>query len=151
ESRLVELRREEHLFELVHGVLGMLGFHAVVPREESDLQVGKSGRLDVQQAVFKLLPETGRGPVLDREARSLGDSIIFAAEEPDQFVAEFERRWRALLALPKVMKAQPKHLAYGEQPLEMGCLESESTSIDGSLGAHQLRVPLAIFGILINS
>src|SRR5262249_36790149 len=102
ESRLIELRREEHLFELVHCVLGMLGFPAVVPREESNLQVGKPGRLDVQQAILELLPEARRGPILDREARSLGDSIVFTAEESDQFVAELECRRRALLALPQV-------------------------------------------------
>ena len=63
------------LFELFHRMAGVLGLDAVVPGEEGNLQAGETGRLDVQQAVFQVLPEAGRSPVLDGEAGPFGDLV----------------------------------------------------------------------------
>ena len=60
---------------------GVLGLDAVMPGEECDFEAGQPGCLDVQEAVFQLLPEAGRRPVLDGEARPFGDLVVFVAEE----------------------------------------------------------------------
>ena len=69
----IELGFEEDVFELLHRVARVLGLDAVVPGEEGNFQPGQPGSLDLQQAVFQLLPETRRGPVLDGEAGPFGD------------------------------------------------------------------------------
>ena len=65
---------------------GVLPLDAVVPGEEGQTQARNARLLDLQQAVFQLLPEAGRGPVLDREAGPLGDARVLAAVEPLQLV-----------------------------------------------------------------
>src|SRR5207302_6830529 len=88
----VEVGVEVDGFELLHGVPGVLRLDAVVPGEEGDAQVRVASLLDLHQAVLELLPESGRGPVLDGEAGPLGDLRILVAVEPLQLVAEVERR-----------------------------------------------------------
>src|SRR5262249_14990041 len=82
EQLLIESRTEKHLLELFHGMPGMLRLDAIVPGEESHLQGRKAGGLDVQQAVFQFLPESGRRPVLDGKTGPFGDAIVLAAIEP---------------------------------------------------------------------
>ena len=125
EPRLVEPGIEEDLFELFHRMAGVLGLDAVVPGEEGDLEPGQTGRLDVQQAVFQLLPEAGGGPVLDGEAGPFGDLVVLAAVEPLKLVAELKGVRAAVAAFAQVVKAQPERFADGEQPLEMRRAEPE--------------------------
>ena len=129
---------------------GVLGLDAVVPGEEGDLEAGQPGRLDVQQAVLQLLPEAGRGPVLDGEARPLGDLVVLAAVEPLELVAEVERVGPAVPALAQVVEAEPERLADGEQPLEVRGAEPEEAAVDRPLGADQVGVALAVLGLVVD-
>ena len=71
--------------------------------KNATFRFGQPGRLDLQQPVFQLLPEARGRPVLDREAGPFGDAVVFAAEEPDQLVAELERRTAGpCLRLPRL-------------------------------------------------
>src|SRR5436305_7979852 len=90
EPRLVEPGIEENLFELFHRMAGVLGLHAVVPGEEGNLELGQTGRLDMQQTVFELLPEARGGPVLDGKAGPFGKLAVLAAVEPLKLVAELK-------------------------------------------------------------
>src|SRR5205823_2226689 len=78
----VEVGVEVDLLQLLHCVAGVLALDAVVPGEERQTQARNARLLDLQQAVFQLLPEAGRGPVLDREAGPLGNARVLAAVEP---------------------------------------------------------------------
>src|SRR5512135_2056953 len=144
----VEAGGEVDVFELVHRVPGVLRLDAVVPGEEGDPQVRVAPLLDLHQAVLQLLPEAGRGPVLDGEARPFGDLRILVAVEPDQFVAEVERRGPPVPPLADLGEAQAEPLGHREQPLEMRGAEPEGAAIDRPLGADQLGVALAVLRLI---
>ena len=105
---------------------------------------GMPRRLDAEQAVLQLLPESGGGPVLDGEAGPLGELAVLAAVEPLELVAELERVGPAVLAFAHVVEAQAQGLADGQQPLEVGRAEPEGAAVHRPLGADQLRVAFAV-------
>ena len=150
EPRLVELGVEEDVFELFHRVAGVLGLDAVVPGEEGDLEAGQPGCLDVEQAVFQLLPEAGGGPVLDGEARPLGDLVVLAAVEALKLVAEVQgvRRARA--------GACPGRRSPGRAPrrrpaaTRSGRRGTGRAAVDRPLGADQVGVALAVLGLVVD-
>src|SRR5262249_21781993 len=125
EPGFVEPRIEENPFELLHGVAGVLSLDAVVPGVRGNFPRGQPRCVDVKQPMFQLLPETGGGPVLDREARSLGDSIFFAAVKPLKLVAEPQGGATSVPALAQIVETQAECLADGQQPFEVRGAEPE--------------------------
>src|SRR5262245_65440217 len=99
---------------------GVLALDAVVPGEERQAQVGDARLLDPEQAVLDLLPEAGRGPVLDREAGALGDHRVLAAVDALELVAEEQRAGPAVATLAQVGIAQGDRLDDGEAPPGLG-------------------------------
>ena len=128
----------------------VLGLDAVVPGKERDLEPRQPCRLDVQQTVFQLLPETGGGPVLDGEAGPLGHPVVFAAVEPLQLVAKVQRVRAPVPALAQIVKPQAEGLAHGQQPFEVRRLEPEQAAVDRPLGAHQVGVAFAVLGLVVD-
>jgi len=123
---------------------GVLALDAVVPREESNFQTGQPGSLDLQEAVFQLLPEARGGPVLDGEAGPLGDLPVLVAVEPLKLVAEPEGVGTAVPALAQLIETEAQRFADGQQPLEVGCTEPEDAAIDSALGADELGVAFPV-------
>src|SRR5262249_27963475 len=107
----VEVLAEIDVFQLVEDVLGVLALDAVVPGEKGQSQLRVAGMLDLHQAVFQLLPEPGRRPVLNGEARAFGDLTVRAAVEPVQFVAEVQRRRPSQVTLAQVVEAEAERFA----------------------------------------
>ena len=114
--------------------------------KKATLRPGSRVALMCEQAVLQLLPEAGGGPVLDGEARPLGDLVVLAAEEPLKLVAEVQDVGTTVPALAQVVEAQAERLAHGQQPFEMGGAEPEEPAVDRALGADQVGVALAVLG-----
>ena len=142
------LGAKKTVFELFHGVTGVLGLDAVVPCEEGHLERGQPGCLDLEQAVFQLLPEAGGGPVLDGEARPFGDLVVLAAKEALKLVAELKDVGTSVPAFPQIIEAEPERFAHGEQPFEVGGAEPEQPAVDRPLRAHQVGIALPFLGFL---
>src|SRR5262249_54901015 len=100
------------------------------------------------QPVFELLPEAGRGPVLDGEAGTLGEPVVLAAVEPLQLITESKGVGTALPALAQVVKAKAQRLADSEQPLEVGCAKPKDAAVDRAFGAHQIGVSFAVLRVV---
>ena len=137
------------MFQLCHHVAGVLSLDAVVPGEECNFQRGEPRGLDVQETVFQILPETGGCPVFDGKTGTFGDLIVFGAKETLELVAETKDVGPSVSALAQVVEFQAQRLANGEQPLEVGGAKPEESTVDRSLGADKIGVPLTFLGIVV--
>ena len=90
-----------------------------MPREERERQGRDLLGPDPLQPPDQLLPEAGRGPVLDRERRPHRLVVVAASVEPEQLVAEEERARVAVAPLAHVVESQAEGGAEPQQPLEV--------------------------------
>jgi hypothetical protein len=137
---LVDLVLKIVLLQLFLSVAGVLRFQPVVPCEKAEGDSGAVLRVVARQAIDQLLPEPRGSPVLHGKASRLRNRVIFVAVEPHKLVAEEQRRGGAETPLADFSKLELERLRNFVQPFEMSRLEAESTALDRSFGADELRI-----------
>src|SRR5437879_5928271 len=98
----------EGLGQLFSSVSGVLVLDPVVPGPKAQMQLRALALLEGAEAGDQLLPEPGRGPMLNGVRRTLGHDRVVRAVEPQQFVAEEQRGGRTVPALAQFGETQPE-------------------------------------------
>jgi hypothetical protein len=113
---------------------GVLVLELIVEGPEAEREARALARLERFEPGDELLPETGRGPVLDRERRALGGGRVLGAVDAPQLVAEEECARGAVPALAQIGEPESERLGELQQPLEVGGAEPERAAVDGAVG-----------------
>ncbi len=141
EALLVEPRLGVGLDQLVGRVGGVLVLDLVVPGPEGEGQPLALTGLERLEPGDELLPEPGRGPVLDGVAGALGQRGVLGAVDLEQLVAEEQGRRRCRGDACRGRRSRgPAGAAKRSEPLEVGGAEAEAAAVDGAVGGDELGI-----------
>src|SRR5690606_223421 len=88
-------------------------------------------------AFDELVPEARRRPVLDRARRGGRGRIVLVAVEPDQLVAEAQRRRRREAALAELVEPEAELSRHAGEKLEVRRAKMERAAFDRAFGAAE--------------
>src|SRR5690606_36003623 len=152
EDLLVDGTLLQEVLELVVRVTGVIALELRVPREEADVEPLEAAALGVPAPAFdEIVPEARGSPVLDGPRCGRRDRVVLVAVQPDQLVAEVERRGRAEAALAEVGETEPELTRHTREQLEVRRAEAERSAFDRSFGIAELDFRRVVLDIAAGS